>query len=113
MLVICIVHLLRDNKRLLWVKAKLLLDLLAVVSFQWVAVDTTSALEIGPKANGGSESDHGWLVLDLFRLLDGIFDTLVIVIAVLDPLCMPAVSLESLGHIFGERDFGVAIYTFG
>ncbi len=106
-----IVHLLRDNKRLLWVKAELLLDLLAIISFEWVAVDTTGALKFGTEANGGGESDHGWLVLDLLGLLDRIFDTLVIVIAVLHPLYMPAVGLESLGHIFSERDFGFAVYN--
>jgi hypothetical protein len=98
-----------NNKHLLRIKAKLLLDLLAVVSFERVAVDTACALEFGTEANGSRESDHGWLVLDLSRLHNGSFDAVVVVIAILYLLCVPAVSFESLGHIFSERDLGVAV----
>jgi hypothetical protein len=100
---------LRDNEHLLGIEAELLFDLLAVVGFEWVAVDTTGALEFGTETNRGRESDHGRLVLDLFGFLDGSFDAVVIVVAIFDPLCVPSVGFESFRYVFGEGDLGVAV----
>jgi hypothetical protein len=108
-LVVHVVDLLGNNKGLLGVETKLLLDALDVVSLQRVAVDTTGTLELGAETNGGGQLDHGRLVLDLLGLLDGSLDALKVSVTVLDVLAVPAVGLESLGDVLSEGALGVAI----
>lgn len=108
-LVVHVVDLLGNDEALGGVKAELLLDLLAVVLLEGVAVDTTGALELGAEANGGGESDHGGLVLDGLALLDGLLDALKVVVTVLDPHDVPAVGLETLADVLSEGACGVTV----
>lgn len=109
MLVVLVVHLLGNDEGLLWVEAKLLLDMLDIVGLERVSVNATSSLELGTEANGGGKLDHGWLVSDLLGLLDGLLDALQVGIAVLDMKCVPSVSLETLDDILSESTLGVTI----
>ena len=86
--------------------------MLDVVRLEWVTVDPASALELRAEADGGGELDHRRLVSDLLGLLDGGLNALKVVVSVLDPLCVPTVSLESLQNILSEGTLGVAVYTF-
>jgi hypothetical protein len=109
LLVVQVVDLLRDNKGLLRVKAEDLLDILAVILLERAAMDTAGALLLRAETDGGSQSDHGRLVGDFLGLLDGGLNALVVMITVLDPLGVPAVSLEALRDILGEGALGVTV----
>jgi hypothetical protein len=43
--------------------------------------------------------------------LDGLLDTNEVVITILDPNNVPAVSLETLADVLGESAFGITIYN--
>ena len=109
MLAVHVIHLLWDDKGLLWVKAELLLDLLAVVLLQWVAVDTAGTLELGPEADGRGQLDHRRLVGDLLGLGDRLLDALVVGVTLLDVQAVPTVGLESLGDVLSESASGIAV----
>jgi hypothetical protein len=73
-------------------------------------MNAASALELRPKADGCGELDNRRFVLDFLGFLESCLDAFEIAITILDPLCVPAVGLESLENIFGEGAFGVTIY---
>ena len=109
-LVVHVVDLLGDVEHLLGVEAELLLDLLAIVGLEGVAVDTAGTLELGTETDGGGKLDHRGLVGDLLGLSDGLLDGLEVGVTVLDVLYVPAVGLESLADILSESALGVTIY---
>lgn len=109
LLVVKVVNLLGDSKALVGVEAKLLLELLQVISLQRGAVDSVSSLLSGAKSNDGPELDQGRLVLDLLALLDGSLNAFQVVVAVLDDLDVPTVRLVALGNILSESLVGVTI----
>lgn len=108
-LVVLLVNLVWHDEGLVGVEAELLLDLLAVVLLERVAVDTAGALEQGTETDGGGQTDHGRLVLDLLGLLDGVVHALHVVVTILDPLDVPAVGLEALADVLGEGALGVTV----
>lgn len=108
-LVVKVVNLLGNDEALGGVEAELLFDGSTVILLEGVAVDATSALELGAVANGGGEPDHGGLVLDFLALLDGLLDGLKVVVTVLDPHNVPAVGLEALGNVLSEGALGVTV----
>lgn len=108
-LVVHVVNLLGNDEALGGVEAELLLDGGTVILLEGVAVNATSALELGAEANGGGESDHGGLVLDLLALLDGLLNGLEVVVTVLDPHDVPAVGLEALADVLSEGALGVTV----
>jgi hypothetical protein len=105
-----IVDLLGDNEGLLRVETELGLDAGDVVSLERAAVDAVGALKLGTVSDDGGKLDDGGLVLDLLGLLDGSLDAIQIVVAILDPLSVPAVGLEALEDILSEGDVGVTIW---
>lgn len=109
LLVVQIGDLLRDNEGLLRVEAEELLDVLAVILLERVAVDATSALQLGAETDSGRQLDHGRLVGDLLGLADGVLDALVVMVAILDLESVPAVSLEALHDVLGEGALDVTI----
>lgn len=108
-LVVHVVDLLGDVEHLLGVEAELLLDLLAIVGLEGVAVDTAGTLELGTETDGGGKLDHRGLVGDLLGLSDGLLDGLEVGVTVLDVLYVPAVGLESLADILSESALGVTV----
>lgn len=108
-LAVHVIDLLGNDEALLRVEAEQLLDVLDVVSLEGVTVNTVSALELGAVADDGGQLDDGRLVLDLLGLLDGSLNALQVVVAVLDPLGVPAVGLEALHDILREGAVGVTV----
>lgn len=108
-LVVKIVDLLGNNEALLGVEAEQLLDVLGVIGLEGVTVDTASTGQLGTETDGGGQLDDGRLVLDLLALADSSLDALEVVVAILDPLGVPAVGLEALHDILGEGALGVAV----
>jgi hypothetical protein len=108
-LVVHVVNLLGNDEHLLGVEAKLGLDLLHVLLLQGVAVNTSSALELGTETDGGGELDDGGLVSDLLGLGDGGLDALKVGVSVLDVLSVPSVRLESLKDVLSEGALCVTV----
>ena len=108
-LVVHVVDLLGNSEHLLGIEAELLLDLLAIVGLEGVAVDTAGTLELGSETDGGGELDHRGLVGDLLGLSDGLLNALEVGVTVLDVLYVPAVGLESLADILSESALGVTV----
>lgn len=104
-----VIDVLADVEGLLRVEAEERLDLLDVVGLEGVAVDTVGALEEGTETDGGGKLDDGRLVGDLLALLNGGGNGLKVVVTVLDPDGVPAVSLETLHDVLSESDLGVTI----
>jgi hypothetical protein len=109
-LVVHVVNLLGNGEHLLGVEAELLLDLLAVIGLEGVAVDTTGTLELGAETDGGGELDHRGLVGDLLGLSDGLLNALKVGVTVLDVQNVPAVGLESLHDVLSEGALGVTVW---
>ena len=86
----------RNDKGFLRVEAELLLDVLRIIGFQSVAVNTASALKFGAKTNGGCQLNDRRLVSNRFGLCDCSLDAIQIVVTLGDMLSVPAVSLEAL-----------------
>lgn len=108
-LVVEVVDLLGNDEALLGVETEQLLDALGVIGLEGVTVDTASTGQLGTETDGGGQLDDGGLVLDLLALADGSLDALEVVVAVLDPLGVPAVSLKALHDILGEGALGVTV----
>jgi hypothetical protein len=83
--------------------------LLHVLLLQGVAVNTSSALELGTETDGGGELDDGGLVSDLLGLGDGGLDALKVGVSVLDVLSVPSVRLESLKDVLSEGALCVTV----
>jgi len=109
-LVVHVVDLLGNDEALLGVETEAGLDLLGVIGLEGVAVDTTSAGQLGTETNGGGQLDDGGLVSDLLALAEGILNAGKVVVTVLDPLGVPAVGLEALHDILSEGALGVTVW---
>src|SRR4051812_31850030 len=83
-LLVQVVYLLGNDKCLLGIKAKLLLDLLDVIGFERSTVNSTGSLQLRAVANDGSELNHGWLVLHGLALLNSRLDACQVMVTVLD-----------------------------
>lgn len=107
-LVVHVINLLGNVESLIG-EAELLPELLDVVGLERRAVDTVGALVEGTEADGGSELDHGRLVLDFLALLDGGLHSGEIAVTVLDGNNVPAIRLIALDNILSEGAVGVAV----
>jgi hypothetical protein len=88
---------------------QLLLDVLGVVCFQRVAVDSSGALEFTSEPDGSGQFDDGGFVFDGFGCFDSGFHGVNVMITVLDMLSMPSVTahilpigFETFHDILGE-----------
>jgi hypothetical protein len=108
-LVVEVVDLLGDSEALIGVEAELALNALGVIGLERVAVDTTGTGKLGAETDGGGQLDDGRLVSNLLTLANGSLDTLEVVVAILDPLGVPAVGLEALQDILSESTLGVTV----
>ena len=95
-----------DVKELLWVKAKLLLQLDNVVWLQWGAVDGGAACIQRAETDGGGDLDTGWLVGGGLCLFDGLGNGLVVCVCIRDLEDLPAVGGQSCSNVFGEGQSG-------
>jgi hypothetical protein len=77
----------------------LLLDVLGVVCFQRVAVDSASALEFTSEPDGSSQFDDGRLIFNGFGCFDSGFHGVNVMITVLDMLSMPSVISDVIAHV--------------
>jgi hypothetical protein len=109
MLVVHIVNLLGNSEALLGVETEELLNALGIVGLEGVAVDTTGTGKLGAETNSGGQLDDGGLVSNLLTLADGSLDTREVVVTILDPLGVPAVSLEALHNVLSEGTLGVTV----
>jgi hypothetical protein len=98
-----------NNKALLGVEAEQLLNTLGIVGLEGVTVDTAGTGELGAETNGGGQLDDGGLVSNLLTLADSSLNALEVVVTILDPLGVPAVSLETLQDVLGEGALGVTV----
>lgn len=98
-----------NNKALLGVEAEQLLNTLGVVGLEGVTVDTAGTGELGAETNGGGQLDDRGLVSDLLTLADSSLNALEVVVTVLDPLGVPAISLKTLQDVLGEGALGVTV----
>jgi hypothetical protein len=109
MLAVHVVHLFGNHEKFFGVEPKLLLDLLAIILLERVAVNGASTLELRPEADRRRELDDRRLVFDFLRFCYCLLDSCKVMIAIFDPLCVPPISLEALQDILGEGDLCVAI----
>jgi hypothetical protein len=84
-------------------------DLLCVISFEGVSVDTPRALEFTPESNRRSQFNNRGFILDFLCRSNSFFDRIDIVISVLDVLGMPPVRLEAFQDVLGESAGGVPV----
>jgi hypothetical protein len=85
------------------------LDLLCIVGFEGIPMDTTCPLELTPESNRRSQLDDRRLILDLLCRCNGFFHGVDIVVSILDVLGMPPVRLEAFQDVLGEGTGGVPV----
>ena len=108
-LAVKVVDFLGDSEGLIRVEAKLLLELLDIVSLERRAVDAVSALLQGAVTDGSLKLDQSGLVLDGLSLLEGSLHGIQVSVTVLDGDDLPAVSFVALDNILSEGAVGVSI----
>ena len=100
----------------------MLLDILGIIGFEWVAVDSAGTLEFTSEANGRGQLDDGGFVFDCFGSFNSGLHGIDIMVTILDMLSVPSeissvkslllpVSFEAFQDIFGECTIGVSVDT--